>query len=130
MGNDSFGKLLLRLSLGIMILLHGIAKVMHPGSIGFIKTRLADNGLPELLVYGVYAGEILAPVLIILGLFTRFGGLLIAVNMVFAIALAHSVELFLLTKHGGWALELQGMYLFGGLALAFMGSGRFAVRPD
>jgi putative oxidoreductase len=52
------------------------------------------------------------------------------VNMVFAIVLVHSGELFLLTKNGGWQLELQGMFLFGALAIVFLGSGRMAVRPD
>jgi putative oxidoreductase len=56
--------------------------------------------------------------------------LIVVVNMLFAIWLAHSADIFSLTEHGGWALELQGFYLFSGLALIFLGSGRYAVKPD
>jgi len=127
---DAFGKLILRLSVGGLVLLHGIAKFMHPGSLDFIVARLDANGLPSALAYGVYLGEILAPLLLIFGIFTRFGAFMIVVNMLFAIGLAHSTELLVLTKHGGWQLELQGMYLFGALAIMFMGAGRFALTRD
>ena len=48
--------------------------------------------------------------------------------MVFAVAIAHRADLFLLTGQGGWKLELQGMYLFTALALTFMGQGRYSVQ--
>jgi putative oxidoreductase len=50
--------------------------------------------------------------------------------MLFAILLAHSAELLSLNEQGGWALELQGFILFSALAIALLGSGRFAVKPD
>jgi len=83
-----------------------------------------------MLVYGVYIGEILAPLMIILGVFARVGGLIIFVNMIFAIYLVHAHEILNLGQHGGWALELQGFYLFGAFAVMFLGSGKIAVRPD
>lgn len=124
---DALGKLILRLTVGGLMLFHGIAKVGNEGSLAYISGKLAEVNLPEQLVYGVFAGEILAPLLLIIGLFTRTGALLIIVNMLFAIGLSHSTELFELTKHGGWALELQGFYLFGALAIMLMGSGRMAL---
>ena len=45
-----------------------------------------------------------------------------------AIALAHMGELTTLTQSGGWALELQGMFLFTALALVLMGPGRFSLN--
>jgi len=128
--NDAVGKLLLRLTLGILMLLHGIAKLLHPSALEFIGSKLAAVGLPTVLSYGALVGEVLAPVLIILGIASRIGGLLVAINMVFAICLVHAAELFAMTKNGGWALELQGFYLFCGLAIFFLGSGKLAVRPD
>jgi putative oxidoreductase len=50
--------------------------------------------------------------------------------MLFAIGLVHMDELFALSEHGGWAIELQAMFLLGGLAVMFLGSGRFALKPD
>ena len=128
--NDAAGKLILRLTVGILMLFHGVAKVLHPGSLDFIGGALAGAGLPEALAYGVYVGEIIAPLMIILGIQARMGGLIIVINMVFAILLVHTGDLFSLTEHGGWRLELQGFYLFGGLAILLLGSGRLALRPD
>ncbi|GHB10681.1 DoxX family protein [Modicisalibacter luteus] len=128
--NDAVGKLIIRLSVGVLILLHGVAKLLNPGSLSWIGDQVANQGLPVFLAYGVLIGEVVAPIMAIAGWQTRIAGLLMAGNMVVAIFLAHSGELFTLGRSGGWALELQGMFLFGALALVFLGSGRLAVRPD
>ncbi|MEZ5446468.1 MAG: DoxX family protein [Gammaproteobacteria bacterium] len=122
---EDWGKLLLRVALGVLILLHGIAKVM--GGPAFIMELLTRNGLPAQLGYLVYVGEVLAPLLVIIGLWTRPAALVIAVNMVVAIALVHMPELLTLSQTGGWALELQGMFLFGALAVAMLGAGRLSA---
>jgi putative oxidoreductase len=128
--NDAAGKLILRLAVGVLMLFHGISKVVDPGVVGFIGGKLAEAGLPSGIAYGVYLGEVVAPVMIILGVYSRVGGLIAVVSMLFAIGLMHAGELFALTEHGGWALELQGFYLFGSLAIVFLGSGKYALRPD
>ena len=122
---DDFGKLVLRLTLGILVLLHGIAKIR--GGIGFLTPMVTGLGLPPWFAYGVYVGEIVAPIMVILGLFTRVGAFIIFVNMIFAIVLVHRPELLTLGKQGGWALELQGMFMFTALALTFMSPGRYAM---
>jgi len=123
--SDDTGKFILRVSLGVLILLHGIAKLQ--GGVGFISGMLAQHGLPGALAYLVYVGEVVAPVLLIIGLYTRPAAWIVAINMVVAIALVHTKELGALGKQGGWALELQGMFLAAALGLAFMGGGRFAL---
>lgn len=125
MKSDDFGKLILRLALGILILLHGIAKLNN--GVGGISNMLASHGLPGSLAYLALVGEVVGPALIMLGLFTRLGALIIAINMVVAIGLAHMGQLGSFTQTGGWALELQGMFLFTAIALAFMGAGRFSI---
>ena len=127
---DALGKLLLRLTLGILILLHGIAKILNPGSLEFIEGQLTASGLSPYIAYGVFLGEVIAPLLIIFGIFTRFGGFLIAGTIVFAIILVHSNEFLSLGETGGWALELQGFFLLCGLTVFLIGSGKFAIRPD
>jgi putative oxidoreductase len=127
---DAVGKLILRLSVGGLMLFHGVSKLFNPGSVEFISGRLTEAGLPSALAYGVYLGEVVAPLMIIVGVLTRVGGLVIVVNMLFAILLVHTGDILALTEHGGWRLELQGFYLFCGLALMFLGSGRLAVKPD
>ncbi|MBX6317278.1 DoxX family protein [Pigmentiphaga sp.] len=122
---DDLGKLLLRVTIGVLMLMHGIPKVI--GGIGFVKSLLASHHLPTALGYFVYVGEVVAPILLLVGLYARVGGLLVAINMVVAIALAHSNQIFSVTKNGAWALELQGLYLFGGLVIALIGAGRFSA---
>lgn len=124
--NADLGRLLLRLGLGGCVLLHGIAKLI--GGIDGLSQLVTSHGLPAFLAYGVYVGEVVAPVLVILGFYSRIGALLIAVNMLFAVGLAHLGDLFKLANTGGWALELQGMYLVTAIALALMGPGRFGIN--
>ena len=90
MAND-LGKLILRLTLGVLILLHGIAKII--GGTGGIEKMLEGAGLPSFLAAGVYVGEVLAPILVIIGLYARVGAALIVVNMLFAVLLAHRADL-------------------------------------
>jgi putative oxidoreductase len=123
--SDDTGKLVLRVALGILILLHGVAKIGK--GIDGIGGMLASHGLPAFLAYGVYIGEILAPVLLIVGLFTRPAALIVALNMLVAIWLVHRKDLGALNGQGGWALELQGMFLFAAISLAFTGGGRFGL---
>jgi len=123
--NDT-GKLLLRLALGVLILLHGIAKLSS--GIDGIGRMVASAGLPAWVAYGVYVGEIVAPLMVIAGWFSRIGAAIIAVNMVFAVALAHGAELLQLNDTGGWALELQGMFLFTAVAIACLGPGRYSAN--
>jgi putative oxidoreductase len=129
--SDALGKLVLRLTLGLLMSFHGISKLMNPGrTLDYMNGLLAAAGLPTYLAYGVFVGEVLAPILIILGIYSRIGGLIVVINMIFAVLLAHAAQLSSLTKTGGWALELQAFYLFTGLALVFLGSGKIAVKPD
>ncbi|MGC3871838.1 DoxX family protein [Halomonas sp. GXIMD04776] len=128
--NEALGKLILRLGVGGLILLHGIAKLLNPSSLSWIGDQVARYGLPEFLAYGVLIGEIVAPVMLLLGWHARIAALLITINMVVAIILVHTHELFTLGSSGGWALELQGMFLVGALTIVFTGSGRMAIRPD
>ena len=128
--NDSLGKLILRLTVGVLLLFHGVAKIMNPGTVDYIGGVLANAGLPSFLANGVYIGEVIAPVMLILGIYSRYAAMIIIVNMLFAIGLMHGGEVFLLTDHGGWRLELQGFYLFGAIAIMFLGSGSQAVKPD
>jgi putative oxidoreductase len=124
-GSSDLGKLILRVTLGVLLLFHGIAKIT--GGVAEIAKMVAQHGLPEAVAYLVYVGEVVAPVLLIIGLWTRPAALLVAINMVVAVALVHMSDIFVISKTGGWKLELQGMYLFTALAVAFLGAGRFSA---
>ena len=123
--SDDTGKFVLRVALGVLLLLHGIAKI-H-GGVGFVSNMLVSHGLPAWLAYLTYVGEIVAPVLLIVGIYTRPAAWITVINMLVAIWLVHMKQIGMLNKQGGWELELQGLYLFSALAVAFMGAGRFSV---
>ena len=123
--SEDMGKLVLRVALAVLILMHGVAKII--GGVGFIAGMLEKNGLPGALAYLVFVGEVLAPILLLIGAWTRFAALIIAGNMIVAIGLVHMAELLTLTKTGGWALELQGMFLFAAIAIALLGAGRYSL---
>lgn len=124
--SDDLGKLILRLSVGGLMLLHGIRKLQT--GIDPIKGMLDQKGLPGALAYGVHVGEVLAPALMIIGLWTRPAAAVFAINMIVAVAMVHSAQILTLDpKTGGWMIEIDGLYFFGALALVFLGSGRFSV---
>lgn len=123
---ESVGKLILRLALGGLILFHGVWKLIH--GIDPIMGFVGGAHLPSFVAYGVYVGEFVGPLLLILGWYARVGAALIAINMLFALALVHTTELFTLNpQSGGWTLELQGMYLFTAIALMIMNPGRYSL---
>jgi putative oxidoreductase len=126
MNNPDIGKLILRLALGVMMLLHGVSKLFH--GISPISGMLVAHGLPGWFAFGVFVGEIVAPLMVIFGLQTRIGAGLMVINMLFAIFLAHSHQIFTLTSHGGWGIELQAFYLFTAAALVFLGGGKYVIK--
>jgi putative oxidoreductase len=120
------GLLVLRLGLGTLILFHGIYKLTH--GIAWIAGPLGKVGLPAWLAYGVYAAEVLAPVLVILGLWARPAALIIAFDMFMALFLARRGDVAKINPAGGgWAIELELMFLVAALAIALAGSGRFSL---
>jgi putative oxidoreductase len=122
---DDTGKLVLRAALAVLLLFHGFSKLT--AGIGFVADMLAKAGLPAALGYLVYVGEVIAPLMILAGIFTRPAALVVAINMIVAVLLVHTGQFFTLDKTGGWALELQGMYFFAAVAVALLGAGRYSL---
>ena len=126
--SGDIGKLVLRVMLGGLLLFHGINKLQH--GIGMVKSMVVGHGLPEVVAYGVYAGEILAPLLLILGINSRIWAGVIVVNMLMAIWLTNFKGMLTLGAHGAWGMEVVMFYLLSALAVALLGSGKYAIRRD
>jgi len=125
---SDLGKLVLRLTLGILILFHGVGKIIAgPGPIEGLVSAVS---LPSAFAYLVYLGEVVAPVLLIIGLWTRLAAMVVAVNMVVAVLLVHTGDLASLNEGGGWALELQAFYFFIALAIVLLGAGGLSAGGE
>lgn len=123
--NVDLGLLAIRISIGVLMLLHGISKLIN--GIGFIENQVREAGLPAIVANGVYIGEIIAPLFIILGYGTRLAAGVLVINCIVAALLVHTSDLISLNAQGGWVLELLGLYFWGALALFFAGGGKYAL---
>jgi len=124
--SNDVGKLVLRLLVGFMMLFHGFNKIIH--GIEGVKKLTVSAGLPEFFAYGVYIGEVLMPVFIILGLYARVASVVLALNMFMAIFLAYRGDIFALGKYGAPLIELPLFYLVLSIVIFLLGSGRYAVN--
>lgn len=118
--NDDVAKLFLRLSVGVLMLLHGVFGKIIPG----IDWMVAQLGF---FAYGVYIGEVVAPILLILGIFPRISALLIAFTMIVAAFVATGGQIFALDDFGGWVIELHWLYFAASLMIAMIGGGRYSL---
>ncbi|QHG90594.1 DoxX family protein [Sulfurimonas sp. CVO] len=125
MTND-IAKLILRLTVSIMMLFHGLEKIIN--GISGVKHLTTSAGFPEFFAYGVYVGEIIVPIFILLGAYVRAASLVLALNMMFAIFLAYGNSLFSLGKHGAPVFELPFLYLIMSILIFTLGSGKYALN--
>ena len=123
---NDLAKLVLRVALGALVLLHGIAKLK--GGVGPIEGMLQAHGVPGVFAHAVLIGEVVAPLMLLVGFHARIGAVLVAVNMLVAVFLAHMGQLHQFNAQGGWALELQGMFFAAAVAIALVGPGRYSAN--
>ncbi|MEX8191646.1 DoxX family protein [Comamonas guangdongensis] len=107
---------LLRVTLAVLMLFHGWAKIRY--GIGGIAHMIEAKGGPGWLAYAVYLGEVVAPLLLLVGLWVVPAALVIAINMLVAFLLVHTRQVLMLHSSGGWALELQLLLFVAALVVA------------
>ena len=123
--NTDAALMVLRIGIGILFLLHGIAKIK--GGTGFIEEQMVKNALPSQLAYLVYMGEVIAPVMMIVGFRTKLAAFIIMGTIGFIIFLTGMDKFGQLTQVGAWALEVQALFFTGALALFLAGGGKYAA---
>ena len=122
---ESLGKLILRFSIGGLMLFHGVYKLTHGFSM--IGDLLVKNNLPRELMWGVPVGEVLAPILLIIGWKARPAAVVIAFTMAMSIYLVFRDGLFKLNEFGAFSYEMNLLYFFGALAILFLGAGQYSI---
>lgn len=119
-----YAALLLRLALGVMLLAHGLLKVMvftPAGTAGFF----ASLGLPGWLAYPTMGVEIIGGLLLIAGYQSRAVALLVVPILVGSLW-AHSGNGWLFSNaNGGWEYSL--FLTFAALSQALLGDGAYSI---
>jgi putative oxidoreductase len=118
-------KLILRVAFGGMMLLHGLHKMAY--GINDIIALVVRDGMPPFVGYGVYIGEIVMPIMLILGILVRPAALIFCINLLFAWLITTPGMIFSFNKVGGWGLEDIAVFFFAGVAIAFLGGGRYSI---
>ena len=98
-----------------------------------VDDLLVQRGLPGFLAYAVYLGEVVAPLMLLVGFWVVPAAAVVVVNMVVALVLAHQGDWLALNRTGGWALELQAFYLVSALVVVLtwaLSSSRAALAPQ
>jgi putative oxidoreductase len=124
--NASYAALLLRVSLGVLFLAHGLVlKVLTftiPGTVGYFQSI----GYPGALAYLVILGEIGGGLALILGLRTRLISLLLLPILIGA-TLQHVGNGWVFSNQGGgW--EFPVFWTVALLVQALLGAGAYAVK--
>jgi putative oxidoreductase len=118
---NNLGLLMLRIAIGVPFIVHGVAKLMNiAGTTGFFNMI----GLPSVMVYVVGILEVLAGLMIVLGLWAAIGGWIVSIIMAGAyLIVKHKMPFF-----SGWELDM--ILFFSGLAIAMVGSGKYSIKKD
>ena len=123
--NQNYGALITRVSLGSILLSHGLLKVFVftiPGTVGFF----ASLGLPAIAAYLTIFAEVVGGTAIIVGLYTRLAALLSIPLLLGALWVHAGYGWVFSSEGGGWEFPLLLVVLAS--AVALQGNGPFALR--
>jgi len=120
----AYAAFILRVSLGVMILAHGLLKVFVftiPETVGFFESL----GYPGALAYLVIAAEIVGGLALIAGIWTRFVALAL-VPILIGATMTHAGNGWLFSNpDGGW--EFPAFWTMTLLVQALLGNGAYAL---
>ena len=124
-----YGALLLRVSMGVLFILHGLyLKAFVFGMAGAGK-YFASLGLPDWFAWVVMLYETIGGLALILGVYTRWVAVFLGVHLLFAAYLGHAANGWPFTAKGG-GYEYPMFWAIACLTLALLGSGAHALKPD
>lgn len=126
MNNINLSLLFSRLGLGLCLLTHGYFLLFSR-----LKSVIPNSGdfIFQILYFSAYFIQLLCPVLIILGIYTRISSIIIFMYFNLKIYF-NNPKFWLLSSNGGFILEANFLYIVLSLVLIFGGSGKYALKPD
>ncbi|MEL7450326.1 MAG: DoxX family protein [Pseudomonadota bacterium] len=120
-----YAALILRLSLGVLALAHGLLKVFvftPAGTVGFF----ASLGLPAPLAYATIAIEVIGGAALIAGVATRYVSIAMIPVLLGATAVHSQAGWVFSNEGGGW--EFPAFWAAALAVQALLGSGAYALR--
>jgi putative oxidoreductase len=121
------GALLLRLSLGVMFLAHGLMKVLVFTPAGTAKF-FESIGYPGALAYGVIGAEVIGGLMLILGIYARWVALALVPVLLGAAQVHWGNGWVFSAPKGGW--EYPVFLAVAALAQALLGDGAHALKSS
>ncbi len=123
----AYGALLLRLSLGVMFLAHGLMKVLVFTPAGTAKF-FESIGYPGALAYGVIGAEVIGGLMLILGIYARWAALALVPVLLGAAQVHWGNGWVFSAPKGGW--EFPVFLVVASVAQALLGDGAVALKPS
>ena len=120
--NPDLGILFIRLGLAAAFMHAGWLKLMD---MNMVIGRFAQAGIPAVLAYLVTYVELIGGFFLLLGVFSRYAAILLAIILVVAIFLVHWSHGFGM-QNGGYEYPL--VLLLSALAITVMGEGAYSVK--
>lgn len=122
----ALGPTVLRVSLGLMWLSHGLVLKLMTFGIAGLAGWLASVGLPPLLAWPLTLAEIAGGVLILLGWHGRWASLALLPILVGATAIHAGNGWVFTAANGGW--EYPVFLIAASIAHVLLGDGAFALK--
>jgi|TARA_R110002072_G_scaffold2069_17_gene17449 putative oxidoreductase len=121
-----YATLILRITLGVMFIAHGLLKVFvftPAGTVGFFQSV----GLPGFFAYLTIFAELAGGAALILGIYTRLVSLVLIPILIGAIIYVHADAGWLFSnKGGGW--EFPAFWAVVLVVQALLGNGPYALK--
>ena len=117
--------LILRLSLGVMFIAHGLLKLLvftPAGAAGFF----ASLGVPGWFAYLAMSAELIGGVMLVTGIYTRWVTLALLPILIGSVVLVHGGNGWLFTnENGGW--EYPAFLIMASFAQILLGDGAYSL---
>ena len=120
--NPDLGVLLVRLALGLVFIHAGWFKLTN---MDLVINAFAGVGIPAFLAYTVAYFELLSGLLMAVGIFVRYAGVIIIIIMSVAIWKAHWIHGYGL-QNGGYEYALTLLIL--AISMITTGAGKYALK--
>ncbi len=125
--NNSYAALFLRLALALSILPHGVQKLSNVS--GTLEALHTFYGIPTILGVFVIFIELLSPILLIIGFFTRVNAALLGIVILGAafFHLEHGFYINWLGNQAGEGFQFHLLFVLASAAAVVLGGGKGSI---